>query len=393
MSDSPDITGAVEHASSERAAPSPIDGAPPITYRFPRSPGRDGDDSLEPNRPRAEIEVVACSHLPTSPGPWLEQYAASVADATDRPVALVSSEDGDLRIDVIGADAPSASALEDAADAVEAVARVRPLWVIRGDDTDASRLATHQGIARLTLLAGAGEPAVISAYRVIKSIAVERAERDRATLPGLRVAVMGVDREEGERVARTLHETASTFLDEDIELAGCIERIAPTSARRVYEGQDGATTTQLVAMILAANVDLPDAPPRPRTRKPPAALSEGPEPNLAELCDLVPLDITPPDDPDTLLAHDELGRIHVLVHDAPEPGLMRVMAAQAWASLNATLIARAAELEPVDDEPVAHLFAPSAKPLMPLLGSPIRLHVAVPAPGAEGALWSCVDLN
>lgn len=393
------------------AAPEAQAESAPVTYRFPRQSGSAaGSRSTSSEAVRSGIEVVVAGHLPAQAGAWIDQYAAQLSDRAERGVGLVRLHGGEARVDVFGVDAEVGSAAGSARDAINAAARHVGLWVVSADEPESRGLAARVDVSRVTVLVGANEPAVISAYRVLKALAVERLDcLPREDLPDLRVAVMGVERGEAERVAYTLRETAATFLDEHIELSACLHRLGPTSGRGLFRGACSLTVAEVVSALAAHQAGSHGGPvvvgdrPAVKASGRPSAEADAPagrpmesdadDPNLASLLSLEPLGISPPDDPGMLVGVNDAGDLHLVARDAPERGVFRLVAALAWAGEHRSLLAAAAAPVELTGKVVGDLVVERARDVLPLVRSGFRLHVVSRVETPAGGVWHTVELN
>jgi len=395
-------------ANAEQTASSPSDH-PEL------SPSQDATARTD-DQPR--FEGLILGHLPSLPGAWALAYAGSLAARSRRPVALASHRDARAEIALVdpGQDLDAPGVWGDPSTlgaAAEGAARRADRWIIRTDAIDEPTLAASPRVDALTLLTGADEAAVVSAYRTLKALAASFESLDHPP-PSLRVAIMGAAEGEARDVIVRLTRAAATFLRQPLEIAGVVPRIGAVPARRLYEAPstDGAAamletldrSVRQARERSAAALDAPsprsvdaDAEPAATTTRsaPPETPARRPgRPLTPHIPTLRALEPRCPWARDVELAADESGGLHLLV-SAREGAMRALTIAEAWAREHAELLRLACRSEVDLDltRPVERrLFASDPSAVRRLLDAPIRVHLLTEAtPSVPG--WVCTPLN
>ena len=386
------------------------------------------------------FEAVVLGHLPVRVGPWVAQYAAHVAEASGRPVALLRARSGQVSIELHGAELGDVATADDLDGALELAAARAVRWIVQCDDLDEPALVSAPGIDSVTVLSAGNEAAVVDAYRTIKALlapggplGATGADEDAEGAPPVRVGVMGADAARAADVARKLREASATFLANPIDLAACVTRMGPTGARPLFRGPSDLGVDDIVGRAQAAAARResepgdrePGAEPSPVFAPEPVIL-ESPErepepvpaPSAADAADepgapaidappdddgpdlvallpgLTALDIEWPDGPEVRFARDSSGNVHALLAGPPDGALASLTGAAAWATRHAALLARAFPGEPAArfDEPATmHLFTPDAASVRPLADADVRVRLLAPVDPA--ARWFTTELN
>ncbi|MFM7133149.1 MAG: hypothetical protein ACKO0W_02405 [Planctomycetota bacterium] len=219
---------------------------------------RNLDAFLGPQAGRRTLVLVG--HLPVMSGLWLSQYADRVA--RDRgAVCMLRLEHDAVTLEVLRANGrrPAVRPQATLAEAMRAVATAVTTWMVVPRANDAVEIPT--AIEEITILTGADEPAVVSAYRLVKSC-VESSAAAGAILPPISVAVLGADDEECARVAEKLDKTTRAFLHVDLPVRGGLQRVAPVEStfRGTFDAE-APKLAQILAMIAEAERTAPAAQP------------------------------------------------------------------------------------------------------------------------------------
>lgn len=368
-----------------------------------RDPGPQAPEPQAPARPR--IEAVVLGHLPISAAAWPGQYAHRRAEELASPVAVVRLTAGSLVIDILGSAGPDQppAGEHDALDFIRAAADT---IILRVDEPAEDQLAILPGLDSLCLLTGADDAAIVACYRKLKHLA---AAADASPLPGIHIAIMGADEHKGALAHERIARAARAFLDADLLAPVVIDRIGPTGAAPVYHGPTDLSLVALASLLAQPRsprarpaparpepTQTPSAPrtPEPVAREaspvPPARPDARPTPT-DRLCTLIaglaPIGSRCPLAERLELASDQAGRLHLVAArlasqpdlDSPDP-LGELLLAAAWAKTNSAILAKAEPaLLPGAGEPTLHLVTDDPCLATRLLGTPVRVHLAMPA--------------
>lgn len=400
------------------------------------------------------VEGLILGHLPVFGPAWVGQYARSLADEVGGAVGLIGIRAGQTTLDVYG---PGAAELSECGTFDEAVAAAAPVvarWLVRVDETSEPTMADSSRLARITLLTGVDEAAIVACYRALKRL-VRQDEDGGPVGPAVRLAVMGSAPERAGPAAEKLSRAAETFLGRRVEASACLSKISPGRSVSMYRGQTGVGLDGVLDLIAAAPkttrprmVSSPgrSAPPKAaRITDEPAILApdvraesrpetqsvtrpmvsveartqQQPEARVesrayssstagASLCarigGLHPLAARCPHTPGVELASDSSGVLH-LVAQAEESGgsatveeraLAQLTACGAWAMAHLSLIALTApeaKLLTAGARPVLHLATRNAPAVRRLLDADVRVHLVATVEVDGKSATVCVALN
>lgn len=421
--------GEREAPGEGRSSPGNVRDPAPLPLRLVRDaeavpPGSEPPQRAVRRRERGPLELLVMGHLPVRSAPWASQYARAVAEQKHSPVVHLRLAGDAIAIGVIGdASRVSAPALtfDEALRSVQELIAGGASLLVQADEPDEcdlllSRCADFDAI---TLLAGASESAIVAAYRTIKSLALALSSEDAAASappthpPSVCIAVMGGSTERAHALTEKLRKSAKTFLDLDVAAGPHVDRIAPTRAIPLFHGEISLNIQEILARLRvpgAGSRPAPaheQAPPRVASRSPeepkPKVPVDPDDPNPATLAhllhNLTPLPVQFPDDPSIELAVDDSGTLRLLRRDDDGKGIEKLTAAGAWAKRHASLIAGAcAATCAVDTEaqPVLHLFTSAPRNVIPLLSTPIRVHLIAPIEAVARSgrhAWFSIELN
>ncbi len=378
------------------------------------------------------VELVVVGHLPVRAGLWLTPYA----DARAReggPTALLRLDSDEPSIQIL--QPPEAMVKMSASpagyatirDAVGVLARAGVgMWVIRPASEVAPSELLEAGADRITILSSADEAAIVGAYQRLKDL-VEAAQQSGVAMPSLGLAVPGADRQAAERMRQRLNRTTSTFLEIQLPLVACVQRMdaairaedfprladepAPSLASVLGWIRAASLSEQPLAASRASTIepDLGGSHPWPSSVKIAPKLSVEVEPKdpdsptepdahgapitLAKYVPgLTPLPVRCPGHERLELGVDSAGRLHVLAREAQ---LRDLYAVEAWTNAHRELIARACADHWIDTTaiPVRHVFTDEPASLADLHGCDLRLHVLAPVTVAGRRGWYAAPLN
>lgn len=360
-------------------------------------------------RTAPEIELLVLGHLPGSASPWASQYASALAGSLGEPIGFLRQQDGEVSIEQVGEMHESSGKGSAAHSLGRLCARCRRV-VVRTESSD-DALLTRTGLAaRVTILTGADEAAVVAAYRLIKQLA--------GFLPSNRsipfaAAIMGAAPEEGDRAFATLRQAVATFLDGELQQAPSVHRLGPVLRSTLYRGpgalgdllehrhrreQDpaqessqphGGKSEETVRAAPARGAD--ELPPHtPTSASSSVRRTQSAAPLSARAHGFFGLETRCPYFADIELAADEDGRLHLLTFGGRER-TGDLLAAEAWAFDHAAILAKAEpRLRPSEARPGMHLFTDDPAKLCALLNSPLHVHVLA---RADESGFVCLPLN
>jgi len=377
------------------------------------------------------VEGLMLGHLPVLASAWVRQYACHRADQLGGPVALVRLDAGALSIDLIGRGAdPSLRGAPSVEAAVRAIAPRARAWLVRVDEPSEPELFALGSVEDLTLLSGADDAAMVASYRAIKSLAARVTWDDEEDGPALRVAWMGCDATRAAHAQAKLSGAVEAFMQRELEHAGVVGRIEPSSSVAVFKGPSDLDAEELLDLVrlvlddadadeLAHLVDArpePDPDPSPSAcprgrdgRRASAAHVDGPRAETVpdtESCatllgGLTPVGARAPDAPHVELAHDDAGELHLLGRcerrgESTSRIMQELTSAAAWAVRNAALLRLAVpglgELS-MQRPPTLHLLTETPRDARALLDAPVRVHAVVRVEAGDRTLTTSTPLN
>lgn len=382
----------------------------------------DSDHAAPAPRPaEAQIEALVLGHLPVLAGPWVAQYARFLADTRGEAIALVRIAGDQASIDLYS-DLPRASrnAAPTLHAAIEEAARVADRWIFRVDAVSEPSLAACPAVDAVTLLCGADDAAIVSAYRTIKRVLTPEGgegafdddpEAPRQRGPARRVVIIGAAEEKARQAADKLRGAAQAFLDAGVEAIAGPAQLGPSSGATIYRGPAEASPEELADRVRASLRRSPDtgaatapvsatapAPTTPSTHEISPDASPAPQALPGPLFERVPglrhLPIRCPYDESIELAVDADRRLHLLA--AYSPVACRAMSVvAAWAMDHAALFDRVLPAGGYSDEhkPIRRLFVERACEARRLLDTDYKVHLMTPVAVEDKTAWCCVPLN
>ena len=202
-------------------------------------------------------EVVFLGNLPGFGGPWLTQYAHRHAQSQG-PVAVLHVDEHHIDVDVVVALGPDQPPIppdikqvkprdddtsgDQLLNCLYELSELRPspvqTWLLHvSTDPTGSTLAQALQFPRWTVLSGADDAAVASAYQLLKRLLVEdhHAAKRRVGL-----MVMGSEEQESQAAVNKLNRAVGGFLNAPVGLVGCRTRMVPVMRRPVgrFVGSD-----------------------------------------------------------------------------------------------------------------------------------------------------------
>jgi hypothetical protein len=209
------------------------------------------------------VEALVLGHLPVLGAAWVTQYAKHVAEEGRTPVALLRLHEGQVWIDIltprsvaarpqsrVGSNSDEPASLEAA---LRRAASECSHWLVRVDEIAEPDLVALPHLARVTLLTGADDAAVVASYRTIKNLSrsLDAARSDVGSGPSLKLAIMGADEAKATEAENKLRKAAATFLQNELEPAAKVAKIGGSSTIALFRGQ---ATMDVAAMLATAHV-------------------------------------------------------------------------------------------------------------------------------------------
>lgn len=370
---------------------------------------------------RAAVEMILVGSLPVRAAVWMAPYADAAAREVG-PVGLVRLDDESPAVQVVRPDETISGPAGDLAQTIRRIGpRVRR-WMIRPALGERGRGIIESGCDQITILSSANEGAIVDAYQRIKLLA-EAAEAAGRDLPPIGVAVLGSDQRKAERMHQQLNRTTTTFLDVDVPLVACVQRVEGSmrcTDRWTFAGEPVPSLPAVATWIRESSSPPPAPAPRPEpppisARAPRPAIKLPPKPaidvepkeparprepdehgapmSLAEFVDgISPIDVRCPGHERLELAVDESGRLHVLAHDDQ---LRELHVVESWAKAHGELIARACADHVIDPvaRAVRHVVTDRPASVADLHGSDLRLHVLAQVIVDGKCGWYAAPLN
>jgi len=158
------------------------------------------------------VEVILVGHLPVRAGLWLTQYADDVA-REEGATALIRLDTEQVILEILRG-SESAATASAAATLEEAIASAGPQilrWIVRPALDERMTSLLEAGPDVITILSGADEAAIVSAYRTVKEL-FDAATRLDAPLPAIELAILGADPVAAQQAAESISDTADLHL-------------------------------------------------------------------------------------------------------------------------------------------------------------------------------------
>ncbi|MEO1007946.1 MAG: hypothetical protein AAFX79_05230 [Planctomycetota bacterium] len=363
------------------------------------------EDDGAPDDADAAIELLVLGNLPVFAGAWASQYARERSVASNRPIALLSLDDDEGRLDLFGldADASNEPLRSHAAlpDALRDARRRGASLVVRLPASEASWLAAERASASVTVLTGADDPAIVGAYRTLKAISQDLESGDG---PAMRTVIAGSEDADAGRAGEKLRAAAMRFLGLEVEVGAPLQRIDAGRSAELYCGPKPEWAD--VLDVIEAFREIPEItrPPVPPanteaadhdTPEPAAVVAEecesmngrarpirtGDAASLAAALDLEAIDIDCPYARSVVLAVDARGTIHAVgrADDAEDAAsaIRDLVIASSWLRDHTELVACAIG-RPLQPKPCErHVVLRDARGALALAQGELRVHAAI----------------
>jgi len=371
------------------------------------------DEEDEPSPDSAHVKALVRGHLPVFAAAWANQYARHLAREVGHPVAALRIRGGESSLHLVNfrGEAPARQAT--LREAIETARAITPYWVLRVGELDEPELAASDLIEEITLLTGVDEAALVASYRTLKRIVPED-----AASPDVTIAVMGADEQRAHPIAAKISEASRKFLERDIRVVCCIEKITGGSAADLFTGEAELSVEEALELIesstgaparrrraqsvqtspqagrattLGGSQESTARPAaqveaRPAIRSTAAERVETSRGGRATVEQLDTLEARCPYAPEIRLGADQTGGLHVIAPSGldVDAALRSLATARSWAVDHRDLIALTrpgSGIERGRDEPVAHLITRSPPEVRRVLDTNVRVHLEVEAAG------------
>lgn len=397
----------------------PIDAPPARTHAPPAASASGSAVSAAP--PAVAVEALIMGHLPTLAGAWAAEYARHAFRASGRPVALLRDAAEGRTLETLPRE-PARTGPDSGAPMDRALAQCAGLCrvIVRADETDEPDLIAASGEHDVTILTGADDAAIVSAYRTIKRLFVGAGERERP----IGVAVMGADEPRAREAFERLRRAAEAFLGLRLTLGAVCPRLSPEPFTLRWSGpRSGRDYPALLGSLRAVR---PEPAPSPiGKQRAPQSPHRSPAPSAEswEFDDLLAMDDGPlaapaadvqaartlvrgvhaadlrcPVAPDVELGVDDAGRLHLVADDRSERPMEGLSAACEWATENFETLAlavRARGLPTPRDahRPLLHALTRSSDRAKRMLRCGVRVHLIAEVMVDGRVTTACVDLD
>lgn len=366
-------------------------------------------------RRRPEISLLVLGNLPVFAGAWASQYARDRQKASGRPLALLTLADEAARLELYGAADSALSAAADLHRALKSAARVGADLVVRLPQAEAGWIGGECGVANMTILTGADDPAIVGAYRSLKAIVQDLPSQSAP--PVMRVAVAGCDEPLAGEAGLKLAQAAERFLGLSVHREPPVRQIDAGSAVELYHGLSPAwaDVPDLISYYMEQDRGSGDvhvhvegsAQFEPRRHGPPAGFqaegvaalhlreegdqdpgptisaahperSEGPMPS-----GLTPVDVACPYARAVGIAVDGQGVLHAVAwakdSDSASGSVRDLVVASSWLRDHTELVAVILGRRLSGEPSVRHLVLGQARGSLGLAQGDLRVHVSVPS--------------
>ena len=385
------------------------------------------------------IEAVITGHLPVRGAVWVRAYASAVSRGEGRPIALVRVTGDRTTVELVGSGV-DAEAVHDAELAIQAVSSATEHWLLHFDEVDQAGMLRERGFDRVTVLSGADEPAVVSAYRLPKTLSDDRGDAiDEGTLD-VGISIVGSGPDETTRATDRIGVAARRFLGMELSSRRAVPKIETATVSMIGETEERCEPADLMATIAACVADdrepvvdretarrvasvLENARPAPaigprtaperldtgqdrasagagaehavminassddsaRGGREAGPLADRPMPSTL-IAGLSGLDVPCPVAERVELAVDEAGGLHLLAWWDGEAAA-DLMKARVWAGINLPLLARLASLDASKRRATLHAVCDSVGTAADLRGAEVTVHLAQPISAATANGW------
>jgi hypothetical protein len=336
----------------------------------------------------SRLEVVVVGHLPVAASAWVHQYARHRQRQLAATLALLRVRGNAASLDLLGDHAPLAPATT-LQEALGVASSRTSMIVVSVEETDEIEASQSPGVARVAVLTGSHDTAVVACYRALKGLVQHEAIREGRT--ELAVAILGGPEERSKAAAARLRKTTSAYLAHEVACEVAHDKITPSEPRTLFAGELEGSTMSLVRSLVPIRPADPSAS-TPLIGEKPAELAPHTAPLASRLPGLRPVEVRCPFAPLVEIAVGAEGEMHVVANasaaaDIPA-AVADLTAAAAWVRTNADVLkASIPELarRVAAVEPREHLVTAEPRAVRALIDSRLMLHL-----NTAGAI---VDLN
>ena len=355
------------------------------------------------------VEAVLLGHLPVRASLWVRQYACSTARRRDEIVALIRAAAGSTSVDLIAC-GQSLQATECASmqEALAKVSAIADRVILRVDETTEPELLDREEIDEITILTGADEAAVVSSYRLIKTLTgVWDTDDEAFHSPHVRLAVMGATGQQVADASTKLSRAVDAFLDRPIEIVDAAGRIDATGTTNIFRDTVAHEATSMLNELIEIGRGTPSAHSEQRssTRRPSTSRPSSPEPSREATAEtpaevsfiaqhsalsstslgsliqgLSLLETRCPFALDVEMCVDTRGALHLVAGDDHRNPMTRLETVRAWVRDHLLLILRAEpdlaypDANNRSSEIELHLISNNPQSVRGLIDSPVRLY-------------------
>jgi len=204
------------------------------------------------------IEAVLLGHLPVRASLWVRQYACSTARRRDEIVALVRAAAGSTSVDLIsGSHQIDSAVCGSLHEALQRVNTIADRVILRVDETTEPDLLDREEIDEITILTGADEAAIVSSYRLIKTLTSVWDADEVIGAPHLRLAVMGATGQQVADASTKLSRAVDAFLDRPIEIVDAAGRIDATGTTNIFRDTVAHQVTTILDDLIEIGCGIP----------------------------------------------------------------------------------------------------------------------------------------
>ena len=390
------------------------------------------------------IEAVITGHLPVRGAVWVRAYASAVSRGEGRPVALVRVTGDRTTVELVGSSVET-EAVDDTELAIQAVSSATEHWLLHFDEVDQAGMLREQRFDRVTVLSGADEPAVVSAYRLLKTLSDDRGDAIAEGAVDVGISVVGSGHDETTRATDRIGIAAKRFLGMALSPRRAVPKIETATVSMIGEADARCEPSDLLETIAACVADAREpAVDRDTARRVASVLDSGrPAPAVGAAAGPVPgsgtgtgtehstrtfaqesvlepkavggfapgaadgpiaesrvdrplpstlvpgltgLDLPCPVAERVEMAIDGAGGLHLLAWwDGDAAG--ELMKARVWAGVNLPLLARLSPLDTSNRRATLHAVCDSVGVAADLRGAELTVHLAQPITAATANGW------
>lgn len=189
-------------------------------------------------RGRPSVALLVLGNLPVFAGAWASQYARDRQRSSGKPLALLTLADEAARLELYGVAKAEVSRAEDLHRALTIAARAGADLLVRLPQAEAGWIGGECGVASMTILTGADDPAIVGAYQSFKAIVQDLPAQGAA--PTMRVAVAGCDDPLAGEAGLKLAQAAERFLGLSVHREPPVRQIDAGAATELYHGAAAA---------------------------------------------------------------------------------------------------------------------------------------------------------